>query len=102
MYGTLIWYVPLPSLKCFVDDSLDIFKDYTSNEGSDVELSVHEKEQEDPMITLYAAVTHADMLQKFSQQTDWDLLPTIEVIFEKLRLRKFNNITKKQTIWIIF
>ena len=49
-----------------------------------MELSVHEEEQEDPMIILYAAVTHADMLQKFAQKTDSDLLPTIEVIFEKL------------------
>ena len=102
MYGTSIWYVPLLPLKCFVNDSLNFFEDYTSNEGSDVELSVHEEEQEDPMITLYAAVTHADMLQKFSQQTDWDLLPTIEVIFEKLRLNKFNGITKKQTVFDFF
>ena len=37
-----------------------------------MKLSVNEEKQEDPMITLNAAVTHAYMLRKFVQQTDWD------------------------------
>lgn len=97
-YATIgMLHLPLPNL--FLDESIDVFEDSPSDEENNTKSSNQENdiEFEDPTITLDEALSQADMLRKFAQQTDWDLLPYIQEITKKLRNLRVCN-ANKQTV----